>query len=212
MSPNPWLLYLVTHRYPGVSDEKFLDIIHQALDGGVTCVQLREKESDKETILKLGEGLLKLVDQYQVPLLINDYIDCSHKLGAHGVHLGQSDSSVGEARKILGKEALIGLSVETLDQALEAQNLDINYIAASPIFSTPTKLDTKSPWGIEGIKKLKSISKLPIIGIGGINLENAESLMNAGLSGVAVVSAIINADNPKQIASELLLEIKNNLI
>lgn len=200
-------LYLVTQRGKLALDD-FYSIIDQAVKGGVTAVQLREKDIEQKEFIEIGRTLMSQLKPKGIPLIINDDIEVALEVEADGIHLGQSDSSVQEARRILGKKAIIGLSVETLDQGLAAQSLDIDYIAASPVFSTPSKLDTGKPWGIEGLKKLCTISKLPVIAIGQVQMSNVEDILLAGPSGVAVISAIFNALSPYSAAQDLILKIR----
>lgn len=200
-------LYLVTSR-GNLTKDDFYSIIEEAIKGGVTAIQLREKEISREEFIEIGRTLRNRLRHRRIPLIINDSIEVALEVGAEGIHLGQSDASIAEARRILGKEAIIGLSVETLEQAQAAELLDIDYIAASPIFATPSKLDTAAPWGLEGLKKLCSVSKHPVVGIGGIDSKNVQAIISAGATGVAVISAIFNADSPFLAAQELHSKIK----
>lgn len=199
-------LYLVTHR-SNLTFDAFFEVIEQAIQGGVTVVQLREKGTSKAEFIEIGKALLDRLRPKGIPLIINDSIEVALRINADGVHLGQSDSSVTEARRILGKKAIIGLSVETLEQALEAQALDIDYIGAQ-IYLTESKLNISNPWGLEGLKKLCRISRHPVIGIGGVNNDNIEGIINAGAAGVACLSAIFKAPLPFHAAQELMSKIK----
>lgn len=196
-------LYLVTHRGK-LETEEFFQIIAAAVAGGVKVVQLREKEASARETIFLGKRLLAYLKPMGVPLIINDRVDVAHAIGADGVHLGQSDLNVAEARAILGRQAIIGLSVESLQQAQEALLEEVDYIAASPVFSTDTKTDCSAPWGLKGLKKLCSLSRSPVIGIGGINEANVKEVMHCGAKGIAVVSAIFDAPCPKAAARALV--------
>lgn len=196
-------LYLVTRR-EGLGLEEFLSIILASVEGGVKAVQLREKETSARELISLGKRLLILLKPLGIPLIINDRVDIAHAVGADGVHLGQSDLSVAEARTILGKKAIIGLSVETLEQAEIAFKEDVDYLAASPIFHTHSKTDCGKPWGLNGLKQLCTISKCPVIAIGGINETNVEQIMDCGAAGVALVSAIFDATCPKKAAHTII--------
>lgn len=200
-------LYLVTQR-EGLSLEVFCRTILEAVNGGVSIVQLREKGTDRADFARVGKGLLDILRPMGVPLIINDSVEIAMAIGADGVHLGQGDQSVVEARKILGVGAIIGLSVETLEQAKAADYLDLDYIAASPVFGTPTKVDTAQPWGMEGLRELCSSTRFPVVSIGGINVNNVQDMICAGSSGVAVVSAIFNAESPREAANEFLTKIE----
>jgi len=138
-----------------------------------------------------------------VPLLINDRVDVALAIGADGVHLGQSDMPYAMARRILGEEAIIGLSVESYQQAEEAKDLDLDYIAISPVYTTPTKEELTRELGLEGVKKITSICPQPAVGIGSIKTHNAGEVIRAGARGVAVVSGICSAEDPEQAAREL---------
>lgn len=200
-------LYLVTQR-KGLSLEAFYDTVFEAVKGGVSILQLREKGTDMAEVLTIGKGLVDILRPIGIPLIVNDSIELALAIGADGVHLGQSDGSIAEARRILGPRAIIGLSVETLEQARAAQSLAPDYIAASPVFSTSTKTDTAEPFGLEGLRELCRLTRLPVVAIGGINISNIQDVILAGSSGVSVVSAIFNAESPRKAARELLGKIK----
>lgn len=154
-------LYLVTRR-DSLGIEEFLTIIRAAVNGGVTVVQLREKDASAREIINLGKRLLLLLKPLGIPLIINDRVDIAYAVGADGVHLGQSDLNVAEAREILGKKAIIGISIESLQQAATAIGKDVDYLAASPIFHTKTKTDCAEPWGLSGLKQLCITSEYPL--------------------------------------------------
>lgn len=196
-------LYLVTNR-KALELEDFFNIIRAAIDGGVRIVQLREKDLSAREMINIGKKLLSVLQPLGIPLIINDRVDVAHVIGADGVHLGQSDLSVEEARIILGEKAIIGLSVESLEQAMVAIDQDVDYLSASPIFHTKTKTDCAKPWGLDGLKQLCAISKHPVIAIGGIDETNAKQIIECGAAGVAVVSAIFNASCPKSAALKIL--------
>ena len=200
-------LYLVTDR-KALTLEAFFHIIHAAIEGGVTIVQLREKDSSAKEIISLGKKLLSFLSPLGIPLIINDRVDIAHAIGAAGVHLGQSDLTVAEARAILGNHAIIGLSVETFAQAYQAESEQVDYLAASPIFHTNTKPDCAQSWGLDGLKQLCATTTHPVIAIGGINETNAKQIIECGAAGVAVVSALFNAPDPKAAARNILNRIK----
>ncbi len=200
-------LYLVTHR-AGLTFEEFFSRVRQAVAGGVKIVQLREKESSAREMISIGTELLSILRPLGIPLIINDRVDVAHVLGADGVHLGQSDLRVSEARAILGKGAIIGLSVETLEQAAEAAEEEVDYLAASPVLQNRTKTDCAPPWGLDGLKQLCAVSRHPIVAIGGVNEKTAKQMVESGAAGLAVVSAIFNAPCPKTAAQGILGSIK----
>ncbi len=192
-------LYLVTdRRLAGQRD--IADVVRSAIKGGVTCVQLREKSLGRAAFLAEAYVLRAICRAGKVPLIINDDVAVAQKLGAAGVHLGQSDASVAEARDTLGPDAIIGLSVETVEQAQGAASLDVDYIAASPVFATPTKTDLAEPLGLIGLRAIRKLTDKPLIAIGGINIDNAREVLEAGANGLAVVSALVAAPDPCQAA------------
>jgi thiamine-phosphate pyrophosphorylase len=194
-------LYLVTDSglSKGRSHE---DIIKKAVEGGVTMVQLREKNISTLEFYQLAISLKKLLHTFKIPLIINDRLDIALAIDADGLHIGQSDLPYEIARKLLGKEKIIGLSVETIQQAKEANFLNVDYIGLSPVFSTNTKEDTGTPLGISGIKKITSFTKHKTVAIGGINTGNAGDVITSGADGIAVVSAIVSHKDPQQAAAE----------
>lgn len=200
-------LYLVTDRELSLGHPLEF-IVEEAVKGGVTMVQLREKNCSSQEFFQLGICLKKLLKQYNVPLIINDRLDIALAIDAEGLHIGQSDLPWNVARQLLGKDKILGLSVETMEQAEESNDLDIDYIGISPVFATPTKTDTFTPFGLEGVKAVSAIASHPNVAIGGINLENASQVMAHGANGVAVVSAISSTENPKLAAALLKNEIQ----
>ena len=203
-------VYLVTDR--GLCRNRPLqEIILQAIQGGAAYVQLREKELSTRAFVEEAIAVKKILFPFHVPLIINDRLDVALACGADGVHIGQEDMPYETARKLMGQEAIIGLSVETWADVEASQNLDVDYIGASPVFATPTKTDTKEAWGLEGLKKIKSFSRHPIVAIGGINESNARAVVEAGADCLAVVSAICAADNPAGAAVSLKKIIESAL-
>ena len=192
-------LYLVTDRAL-CGGRPLEEIIRQAVGGGVAYVQLREKHIATRLFVEEAKAVKKILEPYGVPLIINDRIDVALACGAQGVHVGQDDMPYAYASKLMGKKAIIGLSVETWEDVEVSENLDVNYIAVSPVFATPTKTDTKKPWGLEGLKKIKAFSGHPIVAIGGLHEANAAAVIEAGADCLAVVSAICAADNPSRSA------------
>jgi thiamine-phosphate pyrophosphorylase len=195
-------LYLVTDR--SLCGRKSLeDVVLQAVKGGVSCVQLREKDISTRLFVREAQRIKKLLEPYRVPLIINDRIDVALACGADGVHIGQDDMPYAIARSILGPKAIIGLSVETWEDVEESRKLDVDYIGVSPVFATPTKTDTKGAWGLEGLAKIKSVSRHPLVAIGGINESNAADVVRAGADCVAVVSAICSSPDPESATRKL---------
>lgn len=205
MKPEQLRLYLVTDR--PLSLGRDLDwIVAEAVRGGTTMVQLREKDADTRDFVALGLKLKELLSPFGVPLLINDRIDVALAVDADGVHIGQSDMPYAIARRLLGPDRIIGLSVETMDEVEEANGLDVDYVAVSPVYGTPTKTDTAEPFGLEGLRKAAALSRHPVVAIGGMNKSTAADVFAAGADGIAVVSAICSAPDPC-MATRQLLEI-----
>ena len=188
-------LYLVTdpvlHGERGVTGT-----CEEALSAGVRFVQLRDKNASTLSLYNSAVELKNLCDAHSGYFVVNDRIDVAMAVGADGVHLGQSDMPAGIARSILGPDAVIGVSVRTVEQAQKAMVDGADYIAANLVFSTNTKKDIKEPLGLDMVSALSEASSLPLIAIGGINPDNTPTVMNAGCSGVAVVTAIMNAESP----------------
>lgn len=199
-------LYLVTDE--NLDDEALVSIVEQAVAGGVSMVQLREKDSDIRSFIRRAEKLKVLLAGTGVPLIINDRVDVALAVDADGVHLGQSDMPVHIARKLIGNNKILGLSIESRQEFIEAQNMPIDYLGLSAIFATPTKTNIKKEWGIEGLKEMATRTIKPIVAIGGINMGNISQVSNAGASSIALVSAICSADDPKQATQALLQRIK----
>lgn len=197
MKPFDLSLYYIVDSKPS------LEQVREALEGGVTLVQLRMKSASTEEKIRSGKELLALLKPQNIPLIVNDSPDLVLKIGAQGVHLGQSDGSPREARSLLGQNAIIGLSIENFDQLYCADLGNIDYVAASPVFATQSKQDFAPPMGITGLLKLKSASPLPIVAIGGINEKNIREIAATGIAGVAVISAIQNSPHPKETAEKL---------
>ena len=199
---NRLLLHLVTDRSLS-QGRSLVEVVREAVAGGVTCVQLREKDCSTREFLEEALALKVLLQPLGIPLIINDRVDIALAIGAYGVHLGQSDLPICHARRLLGPDCLIGISAESLDDALEAEQQGADYIGISPVFSTPTKTDTAPALGLEGIRRIREQVRIPLVAIGGINLSNARQVIDAGASGVAVVSAIMAAASPRLAAEAI---------
>jgi thiamine-phosphate pyrophosphorylase len=204
-------LYLVTDRSlsKGRSNR---EIVEAAVAGGVTCVQLREKRCGTRQFIQEALALRPLLRDHHIPLIINDRLDVALAVEADGVHLGQSDMPIRIARKIGGSSLIIGISAESTDDALRAEQQGADYIGISPVFATPTKTDTAVPLGLEGVHKIGGLVDIPLVGIGGINQDNAASVIAAGADGVAVVSAIVSAVDPTGAARTLKTLVEQALL
>ncbi len=207
MTPIDYSLYLVTDR--GLSGGRAtVDVVRAAVDGGVSCVQLREKACSTREFISEAAAISDVLKPRGVPLIINDRLDVAMAVGADGVHLGQTDMPLAMARAIVGRRMLIGISVESVQDAVAAVRGDADYVSASPIFPTPTKTDTAPALGLEGLQAIRRSVAVPLLAIGGIHRGNAGELIRSGADGVAVVSAITAAADPAQAAREILLEIR----
>lgn len=201
-------MYFITDS-ANYSEEEFFFRVRQALIGGVTLVQLREKERSTREYLSLAEKLHKLTREFDVPLIIDDRIDVALAVGAEGVHLGQTDMPIGTARKILGDKFIIGATAKTVPQALEAAEQGADYLGVGAIYPTTTKVKTV----LTSVDTLDAICKsvsIPVNAIGGLNKNNVHILEGIGIAGLCVVSAIMKADNPKKEA-QILLEMSKKL-
>ncbi|MHB8771628.1 MAG: thiamine phosphate synthase [Syntrophales bacterium] len=195
-------LYFVTDRSL-CGTRPVEDVVLAAIRGGAACVQLREKSAATRAFVEEARMIKELMAPFRVPLIINDRLDVALAVGADGVHLGQDDMPYEIARRLLGPNAIIGVSVETWADVERAETLDVDYLGVSPIFSTPTKTDTKAPWGIEGLARIRAFSRHPLVAIGGLNAANAAAIVKAGADGVAVVSAICTSPDPAATSREL---------
>ncbi|MEE9936249.1 MAG: thiamine phosphate synthase [Deltaproteobacteria bacterium] len=195
-------IYLVTDR--GLCGGRSLEeVVGAALRGGVAYVQLREKNLSTRLFVEEARAVKQLLASRGVPLIINDRLDVALACEADGVHIGQDDMPYETARRLLGPKAIIGLSVETWADVEAAQKLDVDYLGVSPVFATPTKTDTREPWGLDGLRQIQAANRHPLVAIGGINAANAKAVAEAGAPCLAVVSAICSADDPAAAAATL---------
>lgn len=198
-------VYLVTDRELA-RGRTTLEIAGAAIRGGVSCIQLREKTCSTREFIDEALAIRSLLARHEIPLIINDRVDVALAVKADGIHLGQKDMPCSMARQLIPESMIVGISVESLDDAIAAQKDGADYLGVSPIYSTPTKTDTAQPLGLEGLRSIRSEVDLPLVGIGGLNADNAEAVIHNGADGVAVVSAIVAADDP-EAATRALSEI-----
>lgn len=198
-------LYLVLDPVQCGGHAASLGVARAAIDGGATVVQLRAPEWHKRAWLALARDLLPITRSAGVPLVIDDHVDIALACGADGVHIGQRDLPADVARRLMGPDALIGLSVSCAAEVDEANGSGdlVDYLGAGPVFATPTKTDASAPCGIDGLAALCVQSRYPTVAIGGIQLHNAADVMRARPAGVAVVSAICRAADPRDAAARL---------
>jgi len=184
-----------------------LSLIKRAVDGGATLIQLRGKIWSTREFLEFGIKIRKMLEVKNVPLIINDRVDIALACGAAGVHLGQEDMPLPCARKILGETKLIGISVNTPEEAVAADKEGADYVGAGPVFATSSKKVLEPFLGLDGLQKIRAKVRIPILAIGGITVANAPAVISAGADGVAVISAIAAAGNPKKAATEIIESI-----
>lgn len=200
-------LYLVTDSTYH-TEESFLWTIEESIKGGVSIVQIREKKKNDDEYAILAKKVKNITDKYSVPLIVDDNVEVAKRVDSAGVHLGQSDMSVKEARKILGDKKIIGATAKTLEQAEKAYLEGADYLGTGAIFPTTTKVKTV----ITKISTLKDICDkvdIPVVAIGGLNEENTDVLKGVDIAGVCVVSAIMKSKNPKESAKRLIKSIEN---
>ena len=195
-------LYLVTD--PELARGRSLvEIVGAAVRGGTTLVQLRDKHADGRALLEQARALKALLDPQGIPLIVNDRVDVALAAGAAGCHVGQSDLPAEDARAILGPDAILGLSIDAVEQARAADPEYVDYIAHGPFGATGTKPDAGAPVGASGIAAVRELSALPLVAIGAIDAGNAAEAIRAGADGIAVVSAIVAAPDPEAASREL---------
>jgi thiamine-phosphate pyrophosphorylase len=202
LMPIDYSLYFVADAEFAAGRE-LVPTIEKAVAGGVTVVQLRGKALPFRDFLDLSLRTAAALRRSGVPLLVNDRVDIALACGAAGVHLGQEDMPLARARKILGPGKIVGLSVNTLEEALEAETMGADYVGLGPAYATSTKLTELPILGPEGIGTIKTKLRIPVVAIGGIGPANAEEIVAAGADGIAVVSAILGADDAERAAREL---------
>ena len=197
--------YLVTD--PELCGERGeLQTVREAVAGGVTTVQIRDKHASARALSALTRAVLDAVRGRGVTVVVNDRLDVAMAAGAHGVHLGQDDLPVEDARRIAGNDLLVGLSIssaEEMDAALALPDGMVDYLGIGPVFATPTKSDAAPPVGAAGLADLCRRTELPCVAIGGIDADNAAEVRGTGVQGIAVVSAICSAPDPAHAAAVL---------
>ena len=200
-------LYFITDS-TGYEEEKFLDQIEQAILGGVTFLQLREKEKSTRAYIELAEKVHQITKKYKVPLIIDDRVDVAMAIDAEGVHVGQSDMPVHIARELMGPDKIIGATTKTVDQAVEAYKQGADYLGVGAIYPTTTKVKTVLT-SIETLEEICSTVPIPVNAIGGLQKENIDILKGIPIAGICVVSAIMKAQDGRIAAEELRVALKN---
>ncbi|MFA9516513.1 thiamine phosphate synthase [Halopenitus sp. H-Gu1] len=204
MDPRDWRTYLVTQQHLSAGRETET-VVEAALAGGVDAVQLREKDRSARDRYRLGQRLRELTDAADAALIVNDRIDLAAAISADGVHLGQSDLPIEVAREQLGEETIVGCSTSTVREAEIAEAAGADYLGVGAVYGTSSKeVDgAKDGIGPGRIREIAEAVEIPIVGIGGINADNAAAVIEAGATGVAVISAITAADDPEAAAQNL---------
>ena len=199
-------MYFITDS-TNYSEEEFLYRVEQALMGGITLLQLREKDKSTREYIDLAEKVHTLTKKYNVPLIIDDRVDVALAIDAEGVHVGQSDMPVSMARKLMGDDKIVGATTKTVPQALEAYEQGADYLGVGAIYPTTTKVKTVLT-STETLGNICSAVPIPVNAIGGLNKDNIDVLKGIPIAGICVVSAIMKADDPKQAAVELQARAK----
>lgn len=196
-------LYVITDKKL-IERDKFVETVEMSVKGGARIVQLREKDTPEDEIIELGLALLEVTRRYNVPLIINDSPELARVIGAQGVHLGGYDTSIENAREVLGENAIIGVSCyNQIDRGLNAVQYGADYVAFGTPYYTPTKPD-REPTSIEVLREAVSlITQIPIFAIGGITKDNAAPILETGVTGIAVITSVFGSPDPEKAAREL---------
>lgn len=204
--PIDYSLCLITDR-PLCLGRDLFAVVEAAVAGGVTMVQLREKECSSREFVQLAKELKKRLDESNTPLIINDRLDIALLVQAHGIHVGQQDLPVQDIRSLTPPGFIIGLTTNNLDQVKQAQDQSADYLGVGPIYGTQSKKNPAPTLGIQGLQIIRANTDKPLVAIGGITPANAAPVIAAGANGLAVISALCSAPDPKQAAKKLKTEI-----
>lgn len=198
---NSLLLYAITDRH-WLNGKTLYSQVELALKGGATMIQIREKDLDENAFLKEAEQIQSLCAKYCVPFIVNDNVELAVKIGADGVHVGQSDMSAKDVRALIGKDKILGVSAQTVEQALEAQKCGADYLGTGAVFPTGSK-DDAQVLGVQTLKEICSAVNIPVVAIGGISKDNILELKKSGIAGVSVISAIFTQNDIVAATAEL---------
>lgn len=201
-------LYLVTDR-KWLNGRKLTDDLEKAILGGVTTIQLREKNLSNEEFISIAKEVKKVCQKYHIPLIINDNLEVALATNSDGIHIGQNDIPASIVRKQIGPNKILGVSVHNLKEAFQAKIDGADYVGVGAIFSTETKNDATNVT-LDSLKKICDNIDLPVVAIGGINLDNISKLKNINIAGIAVVSAIMNADDITAASGQLVRELNHD--
>lgn len=201
-------LYLITNRKLFTNHESLIMAVEDALKGGLKAVQLREKDLGTRDMLNMAYRLRELTKTYNSKMFINDRLDIALAVEADGVHLGQKSIPAHAVRKIVQDRLLIGVSTHSLDEAVDAEKGGADFITLGPLYETPSKLKYGEPIGIDAVREVKAKISIPLFGIGGVKLDKVREVMDAGADGVALISAILKAENIRGATEEFLRLLK----
>lgn len=206
VSKEDMLLYGITDR-SWLHGRTLAEVVKESLDGGVTILQIREKDIDDKSFLEEAKKIKEICNEYNVPLIINDNVEIAKMIDADGVHLGQGDMDIEEARRILGPKKIIGITAKTIEQAVMAQRKSADYLGSGAIYTSGTKQDAKR-LSVDELKAICASVEIPVVAIGGLTYENIDVLKDSGISGIAVVSAIYASESIKADTIKLKEKIR----
>lgn len=201
------LLYGITHR-KDQDDEDFLNQLEEALQGGLTMVQVREKGSDDKEFYEIAKKVKELCNKYEIPIIVNDNIDIAMAIDADGIHLGQEDEAVSKAREVLGKRKIIGATAKTVEEAQKAEQAGADYLGSGALFTSSSKKEAKTI-SKDQLKEIATSVEIPVVGIGGIDEENVDQLEGTGIVGVSVIGAIFNEEDTKEATRRLRKKVED---
>jgi thiamine-phosphate pyrophosphorylase len=207
MTPD-FKLYLITDRKLFNAHCSMYLEIETVLEAGVKAIQLREKDMPARELLDMAYWMRELTNEYEAKFFVNDRVDIALAVKADGVHLGRNSIPVHAVKKICGGRLLIGVSTHSPDEAVQAEKEGADFITLGPIYKTPSKLKYGPPIGVDALKKVKSLSSLPVFAVGGIKIEKVKEVMDAGADGIALISAILSAENIGKTTEEFLRLLK----
>lgn len=189
-----------------------IQVMEEAILGGVDIIQLRDKYSSKKEVLRKAKLLKELTQKYDIPLIINDHIDVAVAVDADGIHIGQDDLPLEEARKIIGKNKIIGISTHEIEEAREAQNNGADYIGVGPIFPTKSKVDVVDPVTTKYIEEVVKEITIPFVAIGGIKLHNVDQVLDAGATRICAISEIVGNEDVTRVCQLFIKKIEERML
>ena len=202
LDPKSLALYLCTDRVLSLG-RPLLEVVEEAIAGGITMLQLREKEATSREFYELALQIRELTKRHNIPLVINDRLDIALVVGADGLHIGQSDLPLEAVRRIAGKRLFVGVSASRIQEAKQAEAEGADYLGVGAVFPTGSKADAGEAIGLEGLRAICSAVTIPVVGIGGLGPSNAAAVMQSGALGIAVISAILSQQNVRAAAQKL---------